>query len=57
MVWIELRQMGKFMREEGGMVSGMEMKKNCLVGLECLDLPRLQKVGGKNHLSLNFLGV
>ena len=26
----------------------MEIKKNCLVGLECLNFPRLQKVGGKN---------
>lgn len=48
MVWIELRQMGKFMREEGGMELGMEMKKNCLVGLERLHLPSLQKAGGKN---------
>lgn len=47
MVWIELRQMGKFMREEGGMELGMEMK-NCLVGLERLHLPSLQKAGGKN---------
>lgn len=49
MVWIELRQMGKFMGEEGGMASGMEMKRNCLVGLERLPLPSLQKAGGKNR--------
>lgn len=57
MVWMELRQMGKFMRQEGGMESGIETKKNYLVGLECLYLPSLQKVGEKNHLSHNFLGV